>query len=64
MAVDNQGMAVKGKYNLIEPGNIRFEIFQQDSPHEIVKGTFSLQGDVLIFTSEDGKEVERYRREK
>jgi hypothetical protein len=63
-AVDNQGMAVKGKYTLIEPGNIRFEIFRQDSPPEIVNGTFSLQGDVLTLTSADGKEIERYKREK
>jgi hypothetical protein len=46
-AVDNQGMAVNGKYTLIEPGNIRFEIFRQGSSSEIVNGTFSLQGDVL-----------------
>ena len=63
-AVDNQGMAVKGTYTLIEPGNIRFEIFRQDSPDEIVKGTYSLQGDVLTVTSADGKEIERYKREK
>jgi len=63
-AIDNQRMAVSGKYTLIEPGNVRFEIFQQGSPSEIVNGTFSLQGDVLIFTSADGKEIERYKREK
>ena len=63
-AVDNQGMAVKGTYTLIEPGNIRLEIFRQDSPSEIVNGTFSLQGDVLTVTSADGKEIERYRLEK
>jgi hypothetical protein len=63
-AVDNQGMAVKGKYKLIEPGNIKLEIFRQDAPPEIVNGTFSLQGDVLTVTSADGKETERYRREK
>ena len=63
-AVDNQGMTVKGKYTLIEPENVRFEIFRQDSPPEIVNGTVSLQGDVLTFTSSDGKETERYRREK
>ena len=57
-------MAVSGKYTLIEPGNVRFEIFRQGSPSEIVNGTFSLQGDVLTFTSADGKEVERYKREK
>ena len=57
-------MTVKGKYTLIEPEKVRFEIFQQDSPPEIVNGTYSLQGDVLTFTSADGKEVERYKREK
>jgi len=57
-------MAVSGKYKLIEPENIRFEIFQQGSPSEIVSGTFSLQGDVLTFTSADGKEIEKYKREK
>jgi hypothetical protein len=61
---NNQGMTIKGKYSLIEPGNIRLEIFQQDSPPEIVNGTFSLQGDVLTVTSADGKEIERYKREK
>jgi hypothetical protein len=60
----NQGMAVKGKYTLIEPGNVRFEIFRQGSFSEIVNGTVSLQGDVLTFTSADGKEIERYKREK
>jgi hypothetical protein len=63
-AIDNQRMAVSGKYTLIEPGNIRFEIFRQGSPSEIVNGTFSLQEDVLTFTSADGKEIERYKREK
>ena len=63
-AVDNQKMAVKGKYTLIEPGNVRFEIFRQGSPSEIVNGTFSIKGDVLTFTSGDGKEIERYKREK
>ena len=62
-AVDNQKMAVKGKYTLIEPSNVRFEIFRQGSPDEIVNGTVSLQGDVLTFTSSDGKEIERYKRE-
>ena len=63
-AVDNQGMAVKGKYTLVEPSNVRFEIFRQGSPSEIVNGTYSLQGDVLTVTSADGKEIEKYKREK
>ena len=63
-AVDNQKMAVKGKYFLSENGNIRFEIFRQGSPSEIVNGKYSVQGDILTFTSADGKEIERYKREK
>ena len=63
-AVDNQKMAVKGKYTLIEPENVRFEILRQGSPPEVVKGTFSLQGDLLTFSSADGKEIERYKRKK
>ena len=63
-AVNNQKMAVKGKYFLSENGNIRFEIFRQDSPSEIVNGKYSVQGDILTFTSADGKEIESYRREK
>ena len=57
-------MTVKGKYTLIEPSNVRFEIYRQGSPSEIVNGTFSLQGDALTFTSADSKEIERYKREK
>jgi hypothetical protein len=49
---------------LIEPENVRFEMFRQGSPSEIVNGTYSLQGDVLTFTSGDGKEIERYKLEK
>ena len=63
-AVDNQKMAVKGKYSLSENGNIRFEIFRQDSPSEIVNGKYSVQGDILTFTSADGIEIQRYRRQK
>jgi len=62
-AVDNQKMAVSGKYTLSEPGNVRFEIFRQGSPPEIVIGKYSMQGDILTFTSADGEEIEKYKRE-
>jgi hypothetical protein len=62
-AVDNQKMAVKGKYSLSENGNIRFKIFRQGSPYEIVNGKYSVQGDILTFTSADGKEIQSYRRQ-
>jgi len=63
-AVDNQKMAVSGKYSLSEHGNIRFEIFRQGSPSESVSGKYSVQGDILTLISADGKETQRYRRQK
>jgi hypothetical protein len=63
-AVDSQKMAVSGKYTLSEDGNVRFEIFRQGSPSEIINGKYCLQGDILTFTSADGKEIQRYRRQK
>ena len=63
-AVDNQKMAVNGKYTLSEHRNVRFEIFRKGSPSEIINGKYSVQGDILTFTSADGKEIERYKREK
>ena len=61
---NGERMTVKGKYPLIEPGNVRFEIFRQGSSSEIVNGTFSLKVDVLTFTPADGREIERYKPEK
>ena len=63
-AVDNQKMAVSGKYSLGEHGNIMFEIFRQGSPSEIVNGKYSVQGDKLTLTSADGNEIQRYKRQK
>jgi hypothetical protein len=63
-AVDNQKMTVKGKYTLSEHRNVKFEIFRQGSSSEIVNGRYSVQGDILTFTSADGKEIQRFRRQK
>lgn len=63
-AVDNQKMAVSGIYSLSEHGNISFEIYRPGSSSEIVNGKYSVQGDTLIFTSVDGKEIQRYKRQK
>jgi hypothetical protein len=63
-AVDNQKMAVSGKYSLSENGNIRLEISRQGSPSEMINGKYSVQGDILTLTSADGKEIQRYRRQK
>jgi hypothetical protein len=63
-AVDNQGMAVGGKYTLLENGNVRFEIAHQGSPSEIVIGKLSVREDELTISFKHGNEVERYRRVK
>ena len=63
-AVDNQGMAVSGKYTLYVNRNVRFEIEHQGASPEIVNLIISVRGDELTITSVDGKEVERYRKEK
>jgi hypothetical protein len=57
-------MAVSGKYTLSENGNARFEIPRQGSSSEIVNGKYSVKGDMLTFTSADGKEIQKYKREK
>ncbi len=61
-AVDNQGMAVSGQYTL--SGNARFEIDREDSSPEIVTGMISVRGEELTLISGDGKEVDRYKRER
>ncbi len=63
-AVDNQGMAVKGKYTLDEKGSIRVEITHEGSSPEIVNGKVSVQDDELTFEFTDHNAVERYKREK
>ncbi|MGZ3513887.1 MAG: hypothetical protein ACXU9L_02730 [Thermodesulfobacteriota bacterium] len=63
-AVDNQGMAVSGKYSLHKDGTVRFEIASQGSSSDIVTGNLSFREDELTITSARGNEVERYRRVK
>ncbi len=63
-AVDNQGMAVSGKYTLHGNGKVTFEILYQGESPETVNGTISVRGDELTITSEDGDEVLKYGKEK
>ena len=62
-AIDNQGMAVSGKYTLFTHGILRCEIQNEVSSEEIVDLMVSIKGDELTLTSPDDSEVERYRRE-
>jgi hypothetical protein len=63
-AVDNQKLPVGGKYSTDENGNIRFEIILSDDRSVMANGTYTLEGDILTVTSADGKEIQRYRRQK
>ena len=61
-AVDNQGMAVSGKYTLLTHENLRCEIQSEAGSEEIVNLMISIKGDELTLTPSDDSEVERYRR--
>ena len=63
-AIDNQGMAVSGKYTLLKDGKVRFEILHPGSSSEMVTGKLSVRKDELTISSEEGKEAERYRKVK
>lgn len=55
-------MAVSGKYAIGKDRDIRFEINHKDFATEIIKGTLTVHGDELTYTSEDFKDVYRYKR--
>lgn len=61
-AVDDMGMTVDGTYTLEAGGNVRFDIRHENSPNEIVQGRLIVQGDELVFTSSEDKNVEIYKR--
>ncbi len=63
-AVDNQGMAVSGRYTLLKDGHLRCEIQQKEGPVEVVNLIISIKGDELTLTSSKDREVEIYRRER
>ena len=63
-AIDNQGMAVSGKYTLLKDKALRCEIYSEAGSEEIVNLAVSIRQDELTLTSSDDSRVERYRREK
>ncbi len=63
-AVDNQGMAVSGKYVLSKDKHLRCEIEEKGGPAEIVDLTVSIKGDELTLSPSDSWKVEIYRRER
>jgi hypothetical protein len=63
-AIDNEGMAVSGKYTLSENGHLQCEIQQEGEPREVVNLIISIKGDELALTSPGDTKVEIYRRER
>ncbi|MGZ6225659.1 MAG: hypothetical protein ACXWMH_09180 [Syntrophales bacterium] len=63
-AVDNQGIAVSGRYTLLKDGHLRCEIQQKGGAGEVVNLTVSIKGDELTLTPSGDKGVEIYRRER
>ena len=63
-AVDNQGMAVSGKYTVSKDGQLRCEIQHEGGSEEVVDVMISIKGDELTLTSSGSSGAESYRREK
>ncbi len=63
-AVDNQGMAVSGRYTISKDKHLRCEIQQKEGAGEVVDLTISIRGDELTLSSPRGREVEIYKRER
>jgi hypothetical protein len=63
-AVDNQGMAVSGKYALSKDGQLRCEIQHEGKAVEVVILTVSIKGDELTLTSPGHAGAEHYKRER
>ena len=60
--VDSMGMQVSGHYILHSKEKIQFEIKSSDSVIETIKGSLTVQGDELILSFDEGKEVLKYKK--
>jgi hypothetical protein len=63
-AVDNQGMAVSGKYTLSGDGQLRCEVQHEGRTVEVVNLRALFKGDELTLTSPGHTGAEHYRRER
>jgi hypothetical protein len=63
-AVDNQGMAVSGKYTLSGDGHLTCEIQQEAGPGDVVNLMISIREGELTLTTPGSKGFEIYRRER
>ncbi len=60
-AVDNEKMAVSGRYTLHKDGDLELEIYHKNLSTEIVKGKISVDGDELFITPAKSDETEHYK---
>lgn len=60
--MDNEGMAVSGRYFPIGDGKVRFEIRHPDSTTEVVVLDAIVTGDGLTLTGEGAAPAEHYER--
>ncbi len=60
-AVDNEKMAVSGRYTLHKNGDLELEIYHKNLSTEIVKGKISVDGDELFITPAKSDETEHYK---
>jgi hypothetical protein len=63
-AVDNEGLEVVGKYTVSNEETITIAIQAEGTTKEKVNAKFSITGDELTLTPEDGSKSERYRKRK
>ena len=63
-AVDNQGMAVSGKYTFSKDGQLRCEILQEGRTVDVVTLRVLVKGNELTLTSPGHAGAEHYRRER
>lgn len=60
--VDSMGMQVSGNYTLHSNKQIRLEIKSNDTAIETLEGNFTVQGDELILSFDDAKEILKYKK--
>jgi hypothetical protein len=63
-AVDNEGMAVAGRYHFFETGSIRFEVQSEGTITDVVNLRVSIQGDEMTLVPSDGGAIETYRKDR
>ena len=61
-AIDNQQMAVTGRYVVQRPGTIRFRVSRAGGPPDVITATMTKNADVLTFRSLEGEEIGRFKR--